>query len=372
MSFDMNTLIMRPIVQDSVLDSEYVKWVCAVNDIFYMKSNTAFAAPAGQRLFSNLPKQAVSSVEADSTVFSRLIKKYTEAADMDSVEDFEKGLTTQGFVMVDIDTESVMKDHDNEGLEKWLAKHPTRIEEIPYTKMCIRIRDNIHLITYDENERKCTFFEAACINNRVMPLFSGCTHLDANSAEQYAIDYDISESLSFMTPKKIGFNKDEMKKWKSLKELATTYQENFIQKWADLTNSFENSKVDCDLSAMIVGLMVEAGSLIGFLNYHTMKNQRRRSSEKVQSALSIPIKVYADMGAEVRERIINTHITIREYGECRPRSGVMAACYTIPEWETRGHWRHYKNGKAVFIKPHICHRKNLDEGSKGSVHIKVK
>jgi hypothetical protein len=35
--------------------------------------------------------------------------------------------------------------------------------------------------------------------------------------------------------------------------------------------------------------------------------------------------------------------------------------YRTPAWQVRGHVRHYKNGKTVYIEPHVSHRKDFDD-----------
>lgn len=37
--------------------------------------------------------------------------------------------------------------------------------------------------------------------------------------------------------------------------------------------------------------------------------------------------------------------------------------YQTPTWQVRGHVRHYKNGKTVYVKPSVHHRKKLDDNT---------
>lgn len=51
---------------------------------------------------------------------------------------------------------------------------------------------------------------------------------------------------------------------------------------------------------------------------------------------------------------------------CEKRVKTSAVNYTTEEWDVRGHWRHYKSGKKVWIKPNTLKRnKKLLKNSEG-------
>lgn len=65
------------------------------------------------------------------------------------------------------------------------------------------------------------------------------------------------------------------------------------------------------------------------------------------------------------ERKIRTIGTISITSKSVPHAPTQksAAKYVIASWQTRGHIRHYKSGKTVYIKPSIHHRHALKQNA---------
>lgn len=56
----------------------------------------------------------------------------------------------------------------------------------------------------------------------------------------------------------------------------------------------------------------------------------------------------------------------------KPSASPKTIHYVAPSWNVRGHVRHYKNGKTVYIKPHTKHRQNMKsttDAPKQTIHI---
>ena len=83
-------------------------------------------------------------------------------------------------------------------------------------------------------------------------------------------------------------------------------------------------------------------------------------------------KIYApDKKRRITSHIGPINITADSKKIIRKLSGIIR--YSTPQWDVRGHYRHYKSGKVVYIAPHQNKRKNLnatDETTKRTIILK--
>lgn len=90
-------------------------------------------------------------------------------------------------------------------------------------------------------------------------------------------------------------------------------------------------------------------------------------SAKPVSVPSEPIKA-AQKAPERVLRIIDVVAFKSETMPILPTRKSIAQ-YRLAQWQTRGHMRHYKSGKTVYIKPSIHHRKKLLDTDSGDQNI---
>ena len=83
-------------------------------------------------------------------------------------------------------------------------------------------------------------------------------------------------------------------------------------------------------------------------------------------------KIYApNKKRRITSHIGPINITADSKKIIRKLSGIIR--YSTPQWDVRGHYRHYKSGKVVYIEPHQNKRKNLnatDETTKRTIILK--
>ena len=76
-------------------------------------------------------------------------------------------------------------------------------------------------------------------------------------------------------------------------------------------------------------------------------------------------KVKSTYSTEIieKKRIIKTigpqNVIINSKADARKPTEEIIRHYTVASWSVRGHVRHYKSGKTVYIKPHEKHRKDM-------------
>jgi hypothetical protein len=168
-----------------------------------------------------------------------------------------------------------------------------------------------------------------------------------------------------LSAKQLNFTGTQLDAWRIIKKIPNIIIETRLRYSDDSDFNADNIEFyDLSMDVAIVLLTLE---------YCIMQNKAKGSKKHKE----VPVKVYMDSDVTVRERVLYHNVTMKEYGESAesfhrnigPREAV---CYSTPEWETRGHWRHYKNGKKVFIKPHKCRRHGHDGEYSPQVKIIVK
>lgn len=89
------------------------------------------------------------------------------------------------------------------------------------------------------------------------------------------------------------------------------------------------------------------------------KRRQRLPKELLQAVSKSPDNSNAKENNDRTFHIIDM-ITVLSSEKPRRPSAKSIAKYKTLIWQTRGHVRHYKNGKTVYIKPYTCRRKNID------------
>lgn len=123
-----------------------------------------------------------------------------------------------------------------------------------------------------------------------------------------------------------------------------------LQKELDAVNHKIVMKSTCD--AIMTAHMLTA-------NYLNEKKDTLTENTTVIKATK-QTRIYApDVKQRVTSHIGPVHITTDSKKTIRKLSGIIK--YTMPSWDVRGHYRHYKSGKVVYIPPHTNKRKNLEQ-----------
>lgn len=93
-------------------------------------------------------------------------------------------------------------------------------------------------------------------------------------------------------------------------------------------------------------------AFIGYVLTYIMKKTRERSIEMIESETKVKnetkVKKYSSTDKKDVEHVYSLTDCIRKYA--RKIKGTKHNI-TCEHWEVRGHYRHYKSGKVVFIKP---------------------
>lgn len=105
--------------------------------------------------------------------------------------------------------------------------------------------------------------------------------------------------------------------------------------------------------------IISALGIFAYINYsyencekiHVRSNRNNSISSKRNTSHRIPKDELTNNPCEI---FINDKITIRTYDNgFEKNSQKDKLTYHITSWPVRGHMRHYKNGKAVYIKPYL-------------------
>ena len=123
-----------------------------------------------------------------------------------------------------------------------------------------------------------------------------------------------------------------------------------LQKELDAVNHKIVVKSTCD--AIMTAHMLT-------VNYLNEKKDTLTENTTVIKATT-QTRIYApDVKQRVTSHIGPVHIRKERKKTIRKLSGIIK--YTMPSWDVRGHYRHYKSGKVVYIPPHTNKRKNLEQ-----------
>lgn len=147
---------------------------------------------------------------------------------------------------------------------------------------------------------------------------------------------DLLQVVEMLPAKAVGWTKYEAEGWN-----------NFLKIFRKKNKNIDN---------------VETLSL-PFLKWCTFLNYRLQST-KVSRPQKAPPKPsgnreYTIDIEETPKRMVRTVGDVQIRSEKPPRKPSSSITYHVGAWKTRGHIRHYKNGKTVFIQETVHHRKKL-------------
>lgn len=142
----------------------------------------------------------------------------------------------------------------------------------------------------------------------------------------------------------VGFDKRDQDFWKNT---VRRFTDDFIK---ELTNNYTFQFVDS--TKAFLRSIVTANYFMSLTPARIPPDQRKKPNTKFAS------KPKAQQPAERVMRIVDCMPIISStMPRCPTRKTV--AQYRVASWQTRGHIRHYKNGKTVYVKPSVHHRKNM-------------
>ena len=138
------------------------------------------------------------------------------------------------------------------------------------------------------------------------------------------------------------------------KELHNRYYDNYIE--------YIKRNTDSSLSTYALSNVVLFKELMKICNYKLKKNKPstiRTSGSSVKSVI--------EKNTEIPKKQ-----KIRAFGDVKIKSVKVPKTpteesirhYKIASWNKRGHVRHYKSGKEVYIKQTVCKRKGFDDNVK--------
>lgn len=140
---------------------------------------------------------------------------------------------------------------------------------------------------------------------------------------------------------------DDVELWNQWKEVDMKIDQ--LQRMEYQQNPQLLQKAACDFALY----MIYTNILL-----HTDKPTLIRKNSDIERKLKIKLDPYT--GKESIKRIREIH-GIRILSEKSPKLSTeeILRHYHLENWNVRGHIRHYKNGKTVYIKPTVHHRKAL-------------
>lgn len=155
---------------------------------------------------------------------------------------------------------------------------------------------------------------------------------------------DFSTKYSSITPAQLGWNKEQVKLWEEV-----TLQNAVDQKALFQRNNINPANT---ILALFSALVITS-------NYY-LSNQKptiEKEPKQTKSATkSRPKKPYCPPDKRIR------HIgTMRFISKQIPKTPTEKTVrhWHVEQWTVRGHVRHYKSGKTVYIQPTVKHRKQL-------------
>ena len=171
--------------------------------------------------------------------------------------------------------------------------------------------------------------------------------------------HDLPELYRMLTPKQIGWCELEAQVWK---RVILQHSDNIAKRQAEA-----GASVIVSLFQILVSHVAASN---GAMASHRMKRQEAAQAETEKQApeqasagtqATTTKKHAAGTGQEkpVPERVVHHVGKIRIISESKPRRVTKSSIrrYRLDSWERRGHVRHMKSGKTVYIKAQTMHRK---------------
>lgn len=153
------------------------------------------------------------------------------------------------------------------------------------------------------------------------------------------------DMFQMISPKQMKWSKDDRMLWNRV-----------YVRFAKLVDTLSEKKAPYGSCAEIIDNMI-----FGFLgtNYFLHKNRQPIS----RSVSPDPVILCAfDQEKQDQRRTIDVSMTIATESDARSISKSRdVICYQVASWGCRGHIRHYKDGKMIWVKPHVRHRRCMEE-----------
>lgn len=186
---------------------------------------------------------------------------------------------------------------------------------------------------------------------------------DKNDPDAPVIEIDPDSRISFVDlyvrvlPKDLGWNRAQARRWRK------GVLQNAVDQAARWETSVGYSAYDM-LSYQFVSACLAVNAALASnrpviekdQDPDTKREDPVRKADTKPDAAREPVK--APVPVPVPERRVRSIGLIRFKSDRAPRPGNKAVRnYKLASWTARGHVRHYKSGKQVYIKPMVKHRK---------------
>lgn len=254
------------------------------------------------------------------------------------------------------------KDGEFADEEKYIDKHDWT-ELIPcYTKGLYKIHSNRY-IYYDvkdinKTEHTLTVFHQEYINvgNYFLPGHSSTATISLSKDKSNENDCFTVERHEFqnetnlyrqITPKQLNLTDFEAKFYRQLINDITKSDKIYNNALTnELNSAFIKATIRTNFLLSIYKPTRENNSYYAKNNTNNEKNVIYDAPQSHYVQRIGPINIYNDTAPKQtvrKQRTNDVH-------------------YTIPEWDTRGHIRHYKSGKTVYVKPSVHKRQGMTGG----------
>lgn len=164
--------------------------------------------------------------------------------------------------------------------------------------------------------------------------------------------YDFTRLYTLINRSKLGWSKDTMKLW-----------EGWVVKHAEITAA-ELLKSGYNNLTCIGCLFEIYMEIINYcLSIHKPSRPQAISGGSAAKAKTVAVPNMPQ--PERKVRMVGTIPVISSTVPRRPTEKTIIK-YQLESWNTRGHMRHLKSGKVVYVKPSVHHRKALRDTATGN------
>lgn len=327
-SFSLDTLMKKdridvtPLLALSSVNNDYA--IPNFNTPFAIDALNAYPEKLDERFYASIPCFQEGVIQINK---SRFIYFKIESLDLDNY-----------YARIYINDYMLKKENEHESRFNmgrgvvFEIRRPTQ-KEITEHNMLVMIKNDIAKNKIDDDEL----------------LNENSPHTFINSITSFV---DIYTKLS---PKELGWNKDECKLW----EYVT------LQNAVNQETRFHNLNIN--IYEKLIGIFVTAIIISNYyLSKHKpviVKNTTNNKSHEPNSAHKTSIKQNNNKSETLSEKKIRKVGVIKFISNKPPKQSNHNTLrhYTMAKWTARGHIRTYANGHTVYIKPQVRERKNLKQ-----------
>lgn len=165
----------------------------------------------------------------------------------------------------------------------------------------------------------------------------------------------LTDMVQAISPKKFRWNQEDRLLWNNI---IVKYVK--LMDWA--ANTYGQGDEYGTLGEVVGELSQTVVECFCYINYilhsHKKTPRKRKTTDEKHEVHSFDKKKQEERKTTVVDGVVF-------YSKRRPQEVTRNTVvkYKVATWTVRGHTRTYKNGKTVYIPPHVNHRKNMTEVS---------